>query len=68
MKLAMFEVLYMPEVPPSAAINEAVEIAKRYDPPETVKFVNGVLGSFSRNELPQATEKAQATDAPGARV
>ena len=50
MKTAMFEVLYMPDVPDSAAINEAVDIAKLYDPPETVSFINGVLGAFSRAE------------------
>ena len=50
MKTAMFEVLYMPEVPDRAAVNEAVELAKRYESPETVPFVNGVLGSFTRAE------------------
>ena len=50
MKLAMYEVLYMPDVPDRAAINEAVELAKRYEPPETVSFINGILGSFSRGE------------------
>ena len=50
MKTAMFEVLYMPDVPDRAAINEAVEIAKRYEPPETVSFINGVLGTFARLE------------------
>ena len=51
MKLAMFEVLYMPDIPDRAAINEAVELAKSYEPPETVSFINGVLGSFSRGEV-----------------
>ena len=50
-KLAMYEVLYMPDIPDKAAINEAVELAKRYEPPETVSFINGVLGSFSREEV-----------------
>ncbi len=50
-KVAMFEIMYMPEIPNGAAINEAVEIAKKYDEPETVAFVNGVLGSFVREEL-----------------
>jgi len=50
MRLAMFEVLYMPDVPDNAAINEAVELAKRYETPETVSFINGILGSFSRGE------------------
>ena len=50
MRIAMFEVLYMPEIPDKAAINEAVELAKRYESPETVSFINGVLGSFTRGE------------------
>jgi len=50
MKLAMYEVLYMPDIPDGASINEAVELAKRYEPPETVPFINGILGSFLRNE------------------
>jgi len=50
MKTAMYEILYMPEIPNGAAINEAVEIAKKYDEPETVAFINGVLGSFVREE------------------
>ena len=51
MRVAMYEILYMPEVPNGAAINEAVEIAKKYETPETVKFINGILGSFVREEL-----------------
>ncbi len=50
MRVAMFEVMYMPDIPDAAAINEAVEIAKKYETPETVKFINGILGSFSRQE------------------
>lgn len=51
MRVAMYEVLYMPDIPNGAAINEAVEIAKRYETPETVKFINGILGSFVRQEI-----------------
>ena len=46
MKIAMFEVLYMPDVPDNAAINEAVELSKKYETPETRSFINGILGSF----------------------
>ena len=53
MRVAMFEILYMDEIPNGAAINEAVEIAKKYETPETVKFMNGILGTFVRQELPQ---------------
>ena len=51
MKTCMFETMYMPEIPNSAAINAAVDIAKKYDEPETVSFINGILGSFVREEL-----------------
>lgn len=54
MRVGMYEILYMPDVPNGAAINEAVEIAKKYETPETVKFINGILGSFVRQECPQA--------------
>ena len=33
-------------------INEAVEMTKHYEEPEVVSFVNGILGSFVRNECP----------------
>ena len=36
------------DIPDSAAINEAVELAKGYDEPDTVAFVNGVLGGYMR--------------------
>ena len=51
MRVAMFEIMYMPDIPHGVAINEAVEIAKKYEEPETVKFVNGILGSFLREEV-----------------
>ena len=51
MRVAMFEILYMPDIPDGVAINEAVEIAKKYETPEVVKFMNGILGSFLREEV-----------------
>ena len=51
MRVAMYEILYMQDIPNGAAINEAVEIAKKYETPETVKFINGILGTFVRQEI-----------------
>ena len=51
MRCAICEILYMDEIPNAPAINEAVELAKGYDEPDTVAFVNGVLGGFMRGEL-----------------
>jgi len=50
LRTALFEVLYLDEVPDSVAINEAVELAKGFEEPETVSFINGILGSFMRGE------------------
>ena len=59
MRVAMYEMLYMPEIPNAAAINEAVEIAKGYETPEVVSFINGILGTFARNELPDLQGPAE---------
>ena len=58
MRVAMYEILYMPDIPNKAAINEAVEIAKKYVDGDVVKFINGILGSFVRAELPDGSEEA----------
>ena len=57
MRTAMYEVLYMPDVPNAAAINSAVDIAKKYETPEVVSFVNGILGSFVRTEFQEFQDK-----------
>ena len=51
MRVAMYESLYRSDIPTRVAVNEAVEIAKKYETPETVKFINGILGSFVRGEI-----------------
>ena len=51
MRLAMYEIMYMPDIPHGVAINEAVELTRKYDEPDTAKFVNGILGSFLRQEV-----------------
>lgn len=48
LRVAVFEILYYDDVPNSVAINEAVELTKRYDTKETAAFVNGILGSIVR--------------------
>ena len=53
MQLAIFEILYVEDVPTGVAISEAVQIAKKYDGNETGAFVNGILGSFARGLNPE---------------
>ena len=50
MRLSICELMYIPEVPVGTSINEAVELCKKYATAEDASFVNGVLGSVSREE------------------
>ena len=56
MQLAMFEILYMDDVPTGVAISEAVRIAKMYDGEDTGAFVNGILGAFARELTTEVTQ------------
>ena len=46
--VAMYEALYVEDVPVDAAISEAVELTRKYEDEDVVAFVNGILGSFAR--------------------
>ena len=48
LRVAVYEMLYRDEVPTGAAINEAVELAKRYGGEKSYSFVNGILGTIAR--------------------
>jgi N utilization substance protein B len=54
MKTAMYEIMYMPDIPVGVSVNEAVELAKKYDGSETAAFINGILGTFARKELSES--------------
>ena len=57
LRLAMFEILYVEDVPAGVAVSEAVRIAKKYHDDDTGAFVNGILGSFVRSlPAPEAEE------------
>ena len=49
LRIALFEIIYVDEVPASVAINEAVELTKKYSSKEDASFVNGILGSYTRS-------------------
>ena len=49
MQLAIFEILYVEDVPTGVAISEAVRLAKLYDGDDPGSFVNGILGSYARS-------------------
>ena len=60
MQLAIYEILYVDDVPTGVAISEAVRIAKKYDGDDTGSFVNGILGAFARSlSAPKVEETAE---------
>lgn len=48
LRLAVYEIKYDEDIPTSVAINEAVELAKKFGQEESSKFVNGVLAKFAK--------------------
>ena len=48
LRLAIFEMKYMEDIPVSVSINEAVELSKKYAPKEDASFVNGILSTVSK--------------------
>lgn len=46
LKIAIYEMKYSDRVPPAAAINEAVELAKKYSQKPDSGFINGILNSY----------------------
>ena len=48
LRLAVYEILYDPDIPDGVAINEAVELAKKYSGDESPAFINGILGVVAK--------------------
>ena len=65
MAAAMYEILYMQDIPNAAAIDAAVEMTKKYEPQEVAAFVNGILGTFVRTEFPDPPAKPEKSDSAG---
>lgn len=51
LRLAAYEILFVDDVPESVAINEAVELAKKYSGESDYSFINGVLGALVKSEV-----------------
>ncbi|MFH1093570.1 MAG: transcription antitermination factor NusB [Candidatus Omnitrophota bacterium] len=49
-RMGTFELIYLEQIPPKVAINEAVELAKKFGDDESGRFVNGVLDKINKQE------------------
>ncbi len=52
MRICVYELMFEAEIPTSVSLNEAVELAKKYDADDAPAFVNGVLNKISK-DLPE---------------
>lgn len=50
LRMAIYEILYLKNIPKSVSINEAIELAKKYGTKSSFSFVNGVLGKIDKND------------------
>ena len=67
LRIATFEIDFLPSVPLKAAINESIELAKTFGGPDSGKFVNGILGRIAAESSARKPAIDQAP-APGASV
>ncbi len=49
LRIALYEICHSEEVPPNVAVNEAIEMGKKFSTPESGKFINGILGQVLVN-------------------
>jgi transcription antitermination factor NusB len=54
LRFGTYELIYADDVPPKVAINEAIDIAKKYGDKDSGKFVNGILDKINKTERKDA--------------
>lgn len=60
LRLGVFEILFDADVPTKVAINEALELAKRYSTAQSSRFVNGILDKVAHNQGQPTEDEAEA--------
>ncbi|MDG3002508.1 transcription antitermination factor NusB [Paludisphaera sp. Pla2] len=68
LRVGAFEILHRPEVPAKVAINEALELAKRYSTAQSSRFVNGILDKVLQLQHPTPKPAAEVEPEPEADV
>lgn len=67
LRIAIFELLYLPDIPPQVSIDEAIELGKRFGTEESGAFINGILDRIAREKelLPASAEGPKAEEKSG---
>jgi N utilization substance protein B len=67
LRIAVYELLHLPDVPPRVVMNEAIEIARRFATEESGRFVNGVVDRIAKTKLgPDALQRRDGPPKPKA--
>ena len=61
LRMALYELKFLNEIPVGATVNEAVELAKIYGDDESAKFINGILGNVIRSSSQSGAEMTEDT-------
>jgi N utilization substance protein B len=64
LRLGAYEMLFRPEIPAKVAINEALELAKRYSTAQSSRFVNGILDRLLQRQVQEAGAQAEPDPTP----
>jgi N utilization substance protein B len=62
LRMAVYELLHLTDVPPKVSINEAVELSKEFGGESSSKFVNGVLGTIFKKYQKEIESKTKKED------
>jgi N utilization substance protein B len=60
LRFAIYELCFLPDIPPNVTINEAVEVAKKYGTEEAPAFINGILDRIKHAVGPRAMHLSMA--------
>ena len=66
LRLGAYEMLYCPEVPARVALNEALELAKRYSTAQSSRFVNGILDRVLQGQVSGPRPPSEPPPSPSA--
>ena len=61
LRWAIFELLWIPEIPAKVTLNEAMELAKRFADDQARRFINGILDHLLRDELRLQSKRSELT-------
>jgi len=62
LRLAIYELIYCPDIPVKVTLNEAVEIAKRFGTAESGAFVNGILDNVAKEKIGEKSGEVQGVE------